>query len=85
MINPATLQAIYLFGAGALGALVKDIVQDGKIELPKKVNSALFLGSLGGMLVGGFVGWVIDGSLITAALAGYTGESIIEKLVKKVA
>ena len=84
MFSPATSQMISLFIAGGFGALVKDIVQDGKIEFPKKVDSALVLGSLGGVIVGAFAGWVIDGTPVTAALAGYVGTAIIEKMIKKI-
>jgi len=77
------MEVLYLFLAGAFGALIKDIVVDGKIELPKKIDAAIALGFIGGVLVGGFIGWVVDGSLITAALAGFTGTSVIENLIKR--
>lgn len=76
-------EILYLFIAGAIGALIKDIVTDNKIELPKKVNHFLTLGFLGSMLIGGFVGWAVDGSLLTAGMAGFVGLSTIQNLLPK--
>lgn len=72
-----------LFLAGAIGALVKDVVVDNRIELPKKINHSLALGFIGSMIVGGFVGWAIDGSMLTAGMAGFAGLSAIENLLIK--
>ena len=77
------MQILYLFLAGAIGALVKDIVEDNTIELPKKLDSKFYLGFIGAMLVGGFVGWAVDHSLLVAALSGYAGISAIENLLFK--
>ena len=70
-----------LFLFGMLGALVKDIVSDGKLSLPKCENGELMLGCVGGMLVGGFVGYAVDHSFLTAALSGYVGVSAIRHLL----
>lgn len=69
--------------AGTVGALVREILREGGIELPKKIGGKLFLGFIGSAIVGGFVGYLIDGSVVTAALAGYTGISAIENLLLK--
>jgi len=74
---------IFLFLAGAAGALVKEVLEDNKLVLPKKIDGELALGFLGSLLVGGFVGYAIDGSYLTAAMAGFAGFSAIEKLVIK--
>ncbi len=66
---------------GALGALIKDILNDNKISLPKKIDDTLILGSLGGIITGAILGYLIDGSLITAFLAGYSGKNVIENLL----
>jgi hypothetical protein len=71
----------FLFLAGAVGALIKDILQDNKIKLPTLENGELCLGFLGSLVVGGFVGYMVDGSYITAAISGYTGFSIIKDLM----
>jgi hypothetical protein len=65
---------------GAVGALVKDTLQDGALKLPYIKAGKLYLGFVGGMVVGAFVGVVVDGSFITALLGGYTGTSVIANL-----
>ena len=70
-----------LFAAGAFGALAKDCVADGKLKLPKVVDGELALGFLSGMLIGAFVGWAIDGSFLTAGLAGYVGISAVTSIL----
>jgi len=77
------MEIVFLFVAGAFGALAKDVVIDNRIQLPKIIDGSLGLGFIGAMLVGGFVGWAIDGSFITAALAGFAGLSAIENLLLK--
>lgn len=74
---------LILFLAGALGALSKDVIQDGSIKLPRKINGDLSLGFLGGMVTGGIAGYFIDGNPTTAFLSGYAGTSVIENLLAK--
>lgn len=75
------MSILYLVLAGAFGALAKDIISDNKIKLPKRINGEFCLGFIGGMIVGGFCGYAIDGSPVTAAMAGYTGSSVIMNLI----
>ena len=77
------MQILYLFLAGACGALVKDVLQDNCIVLPDIKNHTLTLGFLGAMIVGGFVGWAVDGSLLVAALSGFVGYQAIEDLLPR--
>ena len=72
--------AYYLI-AGACGALAKDVVRDNKLALPKIKDGELILGFVGGMLVGAFVGWAVDQSVLTAVLSGYVGTSAISHLL----
>jgi hypothetical protein len=72
--------ALFLI-SGALGAITKDIVQDGKLQLPFVSEGSLVLGFIGGMIVGAFIGYVVDHSFITAALGGYVGTSAISHLL----
>ena len=72
---------LYLFGAGLAGALIKDITQDNVLTLPKITEGKIILGSLGGAIVGGFVGYLVDHSVITAFMAGFTGTSILTTLM----
>lgn len=74
---------LYLFLAGAIGALVKEIIEDNKLTLPKKINGEFSLGFLGSCFIGGIAGYLVDGNPVTAALAGYAGKSIIENFLSK--
>lgn len=71
---------IYIFLAGLIGGLVKEIFDDNILTLPKKLDGQLLLGSIGSLLIGGVAGYLVDGNIITAFLAGYAGKSIIENL-----
>lgn len=77
------MSTLIFFLCGAAGALMKDIIQDGKLRLPKKINDDFILGFLGGVITGGCAGMFIDGNPITAFLAGYAGTSAIENLLLK--
>ena len=70
---------------GAFGALVKDIVLDNCIILPKFDNGRLLLGSIGGSIIGASVGLIVDHSIITAFFAGYAGSQMLVALAPKVA
>lgn len=72
------------FVAGAVGSLAKDIIQDNQLRLPYVKDGYVVLGFLGGMFVGAFVGWCVDGSFLTAALGGYVGTSAISNLLPPV-
>jgi len=78
--NLTTLEILAVIAGGAIGALVKDTLQDGALKLPYCKEGKLYLGFLGGMVIGAFVGMVVDGSFVTALMAGYTGTSVIAHL-----
>jgi len=71
---------LIIFLAGFAGAFIADIVKDNCLELPKKIDGKLFLGSLGALIIGGFAGLAIDGSLLTAFMGGFIGKEIILSL-----
>ena len=71
----------FLFGA--LGALAADILVDNKIQLPKKVNGELVLGSIGGLFFGALAGYFADGNPVAAFSAGFGGTEFIANLVNK--
>ena len=75
------LELLFLAIAGAAGALLKDILEDGGLQLPFIKEGKLMLGFIGALLVGAAAGYCIDGSIITAAMGGYAGKSIIESLL----
>lgn len=81
LTNLQPLEIVAVIAGGAIGALVKDSLQDGALKLPYCKDGKLYLGFLGGMIVGAFVGVVIDGSFVTALLGGYTGTSVIANLL----
>lgn len=66
---------------GALGALFRDVVADGKIVLPKRTSNGLALGFIGSMFVGGVIGWLADNSPLTAFCAGFAGFSTLAALI----
>lgn len=72
--------AIVLFGGG-FGAFIKEVVGDNCLQMPKFENNKLNLGFLGSVIVGAFVGFVIDGGFITSAMAGFVGFAMIENIL----
>jgi len=74
---------IIIFLAGFFGALVADLIKDNCIELPKKIGNKFFLGSFGGLIIGGFAGLAIDGSFLTAFMGGFMGKELITSLVSR--
>lgn len=74
--------AIYLL-VGAAGALTKDILQDGKLQMPKIQDGSLYLGFLGGMALGSVTGWLTDNNPLMAFTSGFTGAGLAEALTAK--
>ena len=72
-----------LFLMGAAGGLIKDLMNDGCIEMPKKIDSKLSLGFISSIIIGAFAGYFIDGSILTAFMGGYMGSSVITQLLPK--
>jgi len=77
------MDIFFLFLSGAFGALVRDVLKDNRLVLPRVENGALVLGFIGGMIIGGMAGYVIDGSPLTACLGGFVGYQVISSLVPK--
>ncbi|OGY41922.1 MAG: hypothetical protein A2Y67_03830 [Candidatus Buchananbacteria bacterium RBG_13_39_9] len=73
---------IFIFLAGAIGAFVSDILKDNSLELPKIIDGKFCLGFIGAIIIGGIAGMVIDGSISTAFLGGFTGKEILLRLLK---
>jgi hypothetical protein len=72
-----------LFLAGGVGAFIKEILEDNCIVLPSVKNGILNLGFFGGLVIGAFAGYAIDGSYLTAAMGGFSGTAVIQALVAK--
>ncbi len=83
IVEHSLAETVGLLLSGAFGSLAKDCFVDGEIILPHVVGDRLVVGFIGGALVGAFVGYVVDGSFVSAALAGFTGASVITSLVSK--
>lgn len=81
MISPQTTEIIFLCLSGAAGSLMRLVVNDQKLQLPKFDGGNLYLGALGSIFVGAALGGIIDHSYITAFTAAYTGASITSKLI----
>ncbi len=80
--NYTSMQEIILVCLGGfIGALVKDAFADGAFELPYKKDGKIYLGFIGGGLIGIFVGLVFDGNFLSALVSGYMGTSLIATLV----
>ena len=77
------MEILAIFGAGAVGALTSDIIQDNCLIMPSFSNEKLNLGCLGGLIIGGIAGYLIDGSLTTAFMGGFVGKAIIVSLLNK--
>lgn len=75
--------AFCLLSAGAFGALVKDIIFDGKLKMPSLLKGELILGSLGSMVIGAAAGYFVDHSTLTAFFAGFTGFAALEALMPR--
>jgi len=78
--------------AGAFGALVRQIISKaGIIKLPRRLDSDLDLGIVGGCLVGAFCGMLWElffpglavAGYVAAALAGYGGADFLENLYQR--
>jgi len=73
---------ILYFGLGFLGAIISDIVQDNRLQLPRIEEGSVVLGFIGGGIVGGLVGCLVDQDPVRALLAGYAGSNVIARLVE---
>ena len=75
------MEILYFVIAGGVGALAKDLVKDNCIVLPSFQNGKYNLGFVGSMIIGAFIGYVVDHNPITSALSGYVGISILNNIL----
>lgn len=75
------MEILKLFTAGAAGALIKEILDDGALQIPFRKDGKLYLGFLSSIIIGGFVGYVKDGGIMSAMMGGFIGFSIIGNLI----
>ncbi len=83
MLQSNVIVAASLLGAGAAGALVKEILDDGSLKMPSLQNGKLALGFLGSIFIGAMVGYLVDHNFLMAFFAGYTGFSAVSALSPK--
>jgi len=69
------------FIAGFLGALWRNILKNNSLVLPQFTNGSLILGFIGCGITGGAIGYLVGQNPATSFLAGYTGMSMLGKLV----
>jgi murein DD-endopeptidase MepM/ murein hydrolase activator NlpD len=81
MFVPPLSEIIILCGFGAIGALFKDVVIDGKITMPARIGGDLALGFMGSLFVGAIVGYIADNSPLTAFCAGFAGFTTLAALI----
>lgn len=79
----STTTIILLLVMGGFGALVKEILGDNKLTLPRIANGELYLGFIGSIIIGALVGYLVDHSPLMAFFAGYTGFSALGSLIPK--
>lgn len=72
--------AIWAFFIGALGALVRDVLDDGVLQLPRIKDGIVILGCFGGFLLGGAAGLLTGGNLLLEFTAGFTGYAVLAAL-----
>lgn len=69
------------FLLGSAGALIRAITEDNGLVLPNLKDGKLYLGGIGGILIGGAAGCLANHDGITTFLAGYAGTAFITFLV----
>lgn len=77
----ATEKTLIYFIAGLIGAFTKDILEDNALQMPCFKDGKFYLGCIGGAIIGGIAGVVVDNSPMVAFTAGYTGSGIITSFV----
>jgi hypothetical protein len=77
------MEILTILIAGAVGALVSDILQDNCLIMPEIKSGKIYLGFFGGLVIGAIAGYLIDGSAVTAFMGGFTGKAIVIALLKK--
>lgn len=63
---------------GAVGALAREIIEDGCLIMPNVKSGKIYLGCIGGILIGGIAAVLADNDPITALAAGYAGTSFLQ-------
>jgi len=70
--------------AGAIGGLVNAIASADCFVLPSVSGRKIFFASLKSVLIGAFIGFVVDTHPVFSALLGYSGMDVLQMLESKV-
>jgi hypothetical protein len=70
--------------AGAVGGLVNAIATADSFVLPSISGRQVFFASLKSVLIGAFIGFVVDTHPVFSALLGYSGMDVLQMLENKV-
>jgi predicted membrane protein len=70
--------------AGAIGGLINAIASAECFVLPSVSGRKIFFASLKSVLIGAFIGFVVDTHPVFSALLGYSGTDVLHMLEKKI-
>jgi len=70
--------------AGAVGGLINAIASADCFVLPSVTGRKIFLASLQSVLIGAFIGFIVDTHPVFSALLGYSGTNVLQVLEQRV-
>jgi hypothetical protein len=74
-------QYLIYAGLGFIGAIIKDILDDGGISMPKFKDGKMVLGFIGSGLIGAVVACIADNDPLTAITSGFMSMSLITNIM----
>jgi hypothetical protein len=69
--------------AGAMGGLINSIAYADCFVLPSVSGRKIFFASLKSVLIGAFIGFVVDTHPVFSALLGYSGTDVLKMIERK--
>jgi len=69
---------------GFLGGLAKDLAKGYFLSLPKIVEGQLYLGTIGSMLLGAIIAFIVDNNPVTAFSSALAAPYIIEEMLSTI-
>jgi len=70
--------------AGAIGGFVNAVVSSDAFVLPSFSGHKIFWASLKSVIIGAFVGFVVDTHPVFSALMGYSGTDVLHMVERKI-
>lgn len=74
---------VYEIICGGIGGLMYAVFKD-ELYLPKQTNGKIVLGFLRAILLGMFVGFVVDTHVVFSALMGFSFNDVIKAIEKRI-